>query len=366
MLELDKIQASIAEQIVGSIDEDGYLRRPLEAIKDDLMFHQAVTVSDELLEETLSLIQNLDPMGIASRSLQECLLVQLEAQPEDTEGRQVAIAMLRDNYKAFTMKHFDQLQRKINVSKEDLKAGFDLILKMNPKPGEGDVSQSNQYIIPDFMVRYKEETDDFTIRLNGKNAPALKISRAYRDMLQQIAHAKKNGEKPTAVSTETRQFLKTKMDSAKWFINSIEQRRLTMARVMETIVTLQEGFFRHGNGHLRPMILKDVAEKISMDISTVSRVVNGKYVQTEFGVFELKYFFSEGLSTDEGTEVSNKEIKALIQKIIESEEKRKPLSDHRIATILEEQGFNIARRTVSKYREQLGIPVARMRKQIIV
>ncbi len=366
MLELDDLEETIADQIIGSIDEDGYLRRQLESIKDDMMFHQGVEVSDQQLESVLSTIQHLDPIGIGSRTLQECLIVQLEVKDEDTIGRQVAIEILRDNYKAFTMKHFEQLQRKINVSKEELKAGFDLILKLNPKPGEGDVSSGNHYITPDFMVRYNEEDDDFTIRLNGKNAPALKISKAYREMLQNIASARKKGEKPTAVSKETKQFLKTKMDSAKWFINSIEQRRLTMAKVMETMVALQENFFRHGAGHLRPMILKDIAEKINMDISTVSRVVNGKYVQTEFGVFELKYFFSEGLSTDDGPDVSNKEIKALIRKIIEAEEKRRPLSDNKIATILDEQGFNIARRTVSKYREQLGIPVARMRKQIIV
>lgn len=352
----------IAEQIIGSIDEDGYLRRPLESIVDDVAFNQGIMLSEEQVEQMLYRIQRLDPVGVAARDLRECLLVQLDMLPEGTPGRDVAIDMLTYAYKAFTMKHFDQIMKRLDVEDHELKDAFELIQRLNPKPGEGEFTASENYITPDFTVRVEE--DDFIITLNSGNAPELRVSRHYQHMLEKVVADKKKGRE--SYDSETQQFLRSKFESARWFINSINQRRQTMLSVMHAIVEQQEDFFREGEGNLKPMILKDIAEKIGMDISTISRVVNGKYVQTEFGVYELKHFFSEGLSTDSGEEVSNKEVKALIDRIISEENKKKPLSDQRIADMLDKKGFNIARRTVTKYREQLGVPVARLRKEIVL
>ncbi len=365
-LNFDDTEVLIAEQIIGSIDEDGYLRRPLESIIDDIMFNQGLMLSEEDVERVLERVQRLDPVGIAARDLRECLLVQLYNLPEDTRGGDVAIAMLENAYKAFTMKHFDAIMKRLDATSEELKEAFDLIQRLNPKPGEGEFTAAQNYITPDFTVAFVE--GDFYINLNSGNTPELRISRQYRQMLHQISAEKKNPDRKSgqAYDSETKQFLRGKLESARWFINSINQRRQTMMKVMRSIVEIQEDFFKFGEGYLKPMILKDVAERILMDISTVSRVVNGKYVQTEFGVYELKYFFSEGLTTDSGEEISNKEVKAIIENIIGAEEKRKPLSDQKIAQMLEAKGFQIARRTVTKYREQLGIPVARLRKEIVL
>jgi RNA polymerase sigma-54 factor len=362
MLNLSETDEVIAEQIIGSIDEDGYLRRPIESIVDDLMFSRGLMLTDDDVERVLRRIQRLDPVGIACRDLRECLLVQLEAMPEEIPGRENAIAMIRDSYKAFTMKHFETLMRRLDMDEQELKVAFDLIQRLNPKPGEGAFAAQTNYITPDYLV--DEVDDEFLISLNGRNAPELKINRHYRDLWNKLSSDRRKSS--SNGTDDTRQFLKNRLESARWFINSINQRRATMLKVMHAIVELQEDFFRKGEGHLRPMILKDVAEKIGMDISTVSRVVNGKYVQTEWGVYELKYFFSEGLTTESGEEVSNKEVKALIERIVAEEDKSKPLSDQRIASMLEEQGIEIARRTVTKYREQLGVPVARLRKQIVL
>ena len=361
-LNLTEEEFLIAEQVIGSIDEDGYLRRPLESIVDDVAFNQGVLLSEDEVEEVLFRIQRLEPVGVAARDLKECLLVQLDVLPEETLGRDTALEMLKHAYKAFTMKHYDQIMRRLGVEGYELKDAFELIQRLNPKPGEGEFTASENYITPDFTVRY--EDDDFIISLNAGNAPELRVSRHYQNMLEQVVSDKKKGRK--AYDTETRHFLKSKFESARWFINSINQRRQTMLGVMQAIVSSQEDFFRLGEGNLRPMILKDIAEIIGMDISTISRVVNGKYVQTDFGVFELKHFFSEGLSTDSGEEVSNKEVKSIIDGIISEEDKNKPLSDQSIAKLLEAKGFQIARRTVTKYREQLGIPVARLRKEIVL
>ncbi len=365
-LPLNETEELIADQIIGSIDEDGYLRRPLESIIDDIMFNHGIMLTDEDVERVLKGIQQLDPVGIGSRDLRECLLVQLYSMPDEVPGLSVAIQMLEKAYKAFTMKHFEAIKKKLDVTSNALKEAFDLIQRLNPKPGEGEFTAAQNYITPDFTVIY--EDGDFYISLNNGNTPQLRISRQYRQMLHQISADRKrnNQNQNNSFDSETRQFLRGKLESARWFINSINQRRQTMMKVMKAIVEIQEEFFKFGEGYLKPMILKDVAEKIHMDISTVSRVVNGKYVQTEFGVYELKYFFSEGLTTDSGEEISNKEVKAIIENIIENEEKRKPLSDQKIAQMLESKGFKIARRTVTKYREQLGIPVARLRKEIVL
>lgn len=362
-LELNESEQLISDQILGSVDEDGYLRRPLESIIDDIAFNHGILLEESDVEQMLDRIQRLDPIGIASRDLRECLLVQLGAMPDETPGRDVAVEMLERAYKEFTMKHYDAIMRRLRIDGEKLKEAYDLVQRLDPKPGEGFFSTAQNYITPDFTVQF-EENEGFIISLNSANAPQLRVSRSYRQMLEQLLAEKKS--KKDSYDTETKQFLKTKFEAARWFINSINQRRQTMVRVMDAIVQQQEEFFKLGEGHLKPMILKDVAELIEMDISTISRVVNGKYVQTDFGVYELKYFFSEGLSTESGEDISNKEVKAIISGIISEEDKKKPLSDQRIATLLTEKGFKIARRTVTKYREQLGIPVARLRKEIVL
>jgi RNA polymerase sigma-54 factor len=334
------------------------------------MFNHGLDLDEDDVARVLDYVQALDPAGIAARDLRECLLLQLRRMPEDTTGRDTALRMLSEQYEAFTMKHFGKLTTRLDVSERALKDAFDLIQQhLDPKPGEGTFSEQTNYITPDFTVRWVD--DDFVITLNGRNAPDLRISRHYRRMLEKLrTQQKREKEKKTPakkkVDKETKQFLKNKFDSAQWFIKSINQRRHTMTLVMDAIVQIQEAFFRYGEGNLKPMILQDVADIIEMDISTVSRVVNGKYVQTEWGVYELKYFFSEGLETVDGEEVSNKEVKAILQQIVDAEDKTSPMSDQKLADALEERGFKIARRTVSKYRDQLGIPVARLRKEIVL
>jgi RNA polymerase sigma-54 factor len=351
-LDLDDQEELMAEHIIGSIDEDGYLRRSLESIVDDIAFNHGIMLSEADVEAVLQRIQRLEPVGVAGRAHHASPL----------GHRDVAIDMLTHAYKAFTMKHYDQIMRRLGVDGQDLKDAFELVQRLDPKPGEGAFSASENYITPDFMVRVEDEA--FIITLQSGNAPELRVSRHYQQMLEKVVADKKKGR--PSYDNDTQQFLKSKFESARWFITSINQRRQTMLAVMHAIVERQEDFFRMGEGHLKPMILKDIAEMINMDISTISRVVNGKYVQTEFGVYELKHFFSEGLTTDSGEEVSNKEVKALIERIISEENKKKPLSDQRIADMLDEKGFQIARRTVTKYREQQGIPVARLRKEIVL
>ena len=361
LLDLDETEELIADQIIGSIDEDGYLRRPVESILDDVMFNFGVVIEAADVERVLSRIQRLDPVGIAARDLRECLLVQLDVMGNDVDGRENAIDMLRDCYKPFTMKHFDAIKRKLGIDDYDLKEAYDLVRSLDPKPGEGDFAVQTNYITPDFTV--ERDGDDFRITLNGRNAPELRVNRHYQDMWHRLSAPKAAADEK---AKETKDFLKTRMESARWFISSIQQRRNTLLKVMEAIVQIQRDFFEHGEGHLKPMILKDIAEIIKMDISTVSRVVNGKYVQTEYGVYELKHFFSEGITGDDGEEVSNKEVKSLLERIVSEEDKAKPWSDQKLADLLAEEGYPIARRTVTKYREQLGIPVARLRRQIVL
>ena len=361
LLDLDETAELVADQIIGSIDEDGYLRRPVESILDDVMFNYGVVLTEDDVERVLSRIQRLDPVGIAARDLRECLLVQLDMMGDEVDGRENAIDMLRDCYKPFTMKHFDAIMRKLGIDEVDLKEAFDLVRSLDPKPGEGDFATQTNYITPDFTV--ERDAEDFRITLNGRNAPELRVNRHYRDMWNRLSAQTSKGDD---AAKETKDFLKTRMESARWFISSIEQRRNTLLRVMEALVQYQHEFFEHGEGHLRPMILKDIADIIKMDISTVSRVVNGKYVQTEYGVYELKYFFSEGITGEDGEEVSNKEVKALLERVVAAEDKTKPHSDQTLADLLAGEGYPIARRTVTKYREQLGIPVARLRRQIVL
>ncbi len=358
----------VADQILGSLDSDGYFRRDLNAIIDSIAFNDGVLIMEEEAEHVLRQIQRLDPPGIAARDLRECLLIQLEIMDEETPGRNTAFTMLSEHWDLFEKKHFDKLTKKLNIDEDSLRDAYECIQLLDPKPGFTESSpDSHNYVIPDFEVIFepKSEDDDadgeFIINLNSRNAPSLKISPKYRQMWDDLSRKKNNSSKDI---NETKTFIKNKIESAKWFIDSIMQRQNTLMSVMQTIVALQEDFFKFGEG-LKPMILKDVAERINMDISTISRVVNGKYVQTAFGTYELKYFFNEGLETEDGEEVSNREVKNILQTLVENEDKKKPLSDSALADALKEKGYLIARRTISKYREQLGIPVARLRKSLL-
>lgn len=367
LLDFSEEEELIADQILGSLDEDGYFRREPEAVVDNIAFNHGVLIDEEMVDEVRKKIQQLEPIGIASKDLRDCLLVQLKASEKNLPGRQLAINIIQNAWKAFEKKHFNKLLQKFNIEREDLQQAFEAIRHMDPRPGSvaSDMEETQNYIEPDFEVFWRgageggNQHGEFVINLNQRNAPSLRISPEYKQMWEDIK-AKK--EKKT--NSETRTFMKSKIDSAQWFIESIRQRQNTLMNIMKTIVALQEDFFKFGEG-LRPMILKDVAERIGMDISTVSRVVNGKYVQTYSGVYELKYFFNEGLETDSGEEVSNRVVKNILQNLIDKEDKQKPYSDQELTDMLNDKGYKVARRTVSKYREQLNEPVARMRKQVI-
>lgn len=370
LLDFDEEEMLIADQILGSLDEDGYFRREVDAVVDNIAFNQGILVKASQVEKVRKQIQELEPVGIASRDLRDCLLCQVRHSDTDTGLRELAVKLLEDEWEAFEKKHFEKLKSRLNVDNEELKEIFDLIKGLNPRPGgvANPDTDNQQYIEPDFEVYYEpseEENADegeFVIRLSQRNIPPLRISPDYKMMWENLKN-KKEKQKENGDS-EARKFIKDKVESAQWFIDSIKQRHNTLIKTMRTIVALQEEFFKHGEG-LKPMILKDVAERIKMDISTVSRVVNGKYVQTNFGVYELKYFFSEGLETESGEDVSSREVKNVLQNVIQKENKKKPLSDQALTEILKEKGYKVARRTVSKYRENLQIPVARLRKQIV-
>lgn len=354
MLNFDTQEMLLAEDILWNIDDDGYLHGDFETVLREFNLEHDFELSLEQGEEVLRRIQRLDPPGIASRNLRECLLVQLELLPNVSTPRIVAIRILREAWDAFEKKHFERIMHDLHIDEHMLKRAFEVIRGLNPKPGESDGVVADNYLIPDFFVH--NDDGEFVITLNDRGVPPLRVNRAYKEML--LNQRKR-------MSTETRQFLRQKMEAAKWFIQSIYQRRNTMLAVMHSIVEHQHAWFEYGHGHLKPLIYKDIAEDIQMDISTISRVVNGKYVQTEWGVFELRYFFSEGIATDGGEEVANKEVMAILREIIEQEHPRKPLSDQALTEILQQRGFNIARRTVAKYRETMDIPVSRMRKRLV-
>ncbi len=363
-LRLDERETTIARQLIGSIDSDGYIRRELEAIVNDLAFSQNLESDVEELESILYKIQTFDPAGIASRDLKECLLLQLERKIDQNEVVIIATRLIESCFDEFTKKHYDKIMKKLDIEEEHiLKEAINIITKLNPKPGgTGDTGgvTKTQYLIPDFILNNID--GKLELGLNSKNAPELKISRSYSEMLQSYDKGNKKDKK----LKETVTFVKQKLDAAKWFIDAIKQRQQTLLNTMNAIITYQYDYFQEGDeSKLRPMILKDIAEKINMDISTVSRVANSKSIQTEFGIFPLKYFFSEGISTDSGEDVSSREVKNKLKETIEQEDKRKPLSDDKLEKILRQHGYNIARRTVAKYREQLGIPVARLRKELL-
>ncbi|HYF32355.1 MAG TPA: RNA polymerase factor sigma-54 [Chitinophagaceae bacterium] len=361
MLKLDERTLKIAEQIVGSIDDDGYLRRETTAIVDDLAFRQNIDTSEEEIESLIQKIQQFDPAGVAARNLQECLLLQLQRKKKEGKAVEKAISVIADYFDEFTKKHYEKIQRGLDLDDDQLKEVINQIIKLNPKPGGnvGEVNKAESYVVPDFFITNTGGKLELT--LNSKNAPDLRISEGYREMLKDY----ERGSKKDKRQKEAVLFIKQKIDAAKWFIDAIKQRQHTLLSTMQTIMEYQQEFFLTGDETtLRPMILKDIAERTGLDISTISRVANSKFVQTEFGTYRLKFFFSESLSTDSGEEVSTREVKKILQDLIEYENKKKPLSDERLTELLQEKGYNIARRTVAKYREQLNIPVARLRKEL--
>jgi RNA polymerase sigma-54 factor len=361
MLDLDDHRQKIAEQIVGSIDDDGYLRRETSSIVDDLAFRQNIITNEVEVESIIQLIQRFDPPGVCARTLQECLLIQLYKQKGEGKKVDVAINAITKYFEEFTKKHYERIQRGLGLTDEQLKDVMQHIIKLSPKPGGnvGEINKAESYIIPDFFIFNNVGVLELT--LNGRNAPDLRISEGYRDMMKDY----ERGSKKDRRQKEAVMFIKQKIDSAKWFIDIIKQRQHTLTITMQSIMNHQYDFFLTGDETtMRPMILKDIAEKTNLDISTVSRVANSKFVQTEFGTYRLKFFFSESLSTDSGEEVSTREVKKILSDMVEGEEKRHPLSDERLTELLQEKGYNIARRTVAKYREQLNVPVARLRKTL--
>ena len=351
----------LGEEIIGNLDADGYLKRDLDELLEELDLFEHVKIEYEEAEELLHTIQHFDPIGIASRNLQECLLIQLRALKEaDEYYKYLAIKMLEEFYNDFTKRRFEALKQKMNLTDKSLKKTVELIQSLNQKPGEGNFEtlEMNQ-ITPDFLL--EKVDDNYIITLNDKSMPSVTLNRSYLEMFDA---KKRKGRKKNPRDKETYKFLREKFESAKWFIACIQQRRETLLKIMQAILERQFEFFEKGPKYLKPMIYKDIAEAIMMDISTISRVVNGKYVQSPMGIHELKYFFSEGLSTDSGEEVSNKHIKERLKEIIDDEDKNKPYSDDKLAELLNDEGIHIARRTVAKYREQLRIPVARLRKEL--
>jgi RNA polymerase sigma-54 factor len=360
---LSDFEKKLAEYIIGNIDDDGYLRRDLEAIVDDLAFALNIETSLEQLKKVLEVIQDFDPPGVGATNLQECLLIQIRKRDQETEALGLAEKILDEFFTEFTRKHYDKIIAKLNITEEDLKIALDEILRLNPKPG-GTYSdprdQSNRPIIPDFIL--ENQDGNLEVSLYERNVPDLKVSRTYAEMLDSLARkkAKKNRQ-----DKETITFVRQKLDSARWFIDAIRQRQTTLLITMEAILEYQHEYFLDGDEKkLKPMILKDIADLTGLDISTISRVANSKYIQTDFGILSLKSFFSEAMQTTSGEEVSAREVKSILEEAISGEDKKKPLTDERLTTILQEKGYQIARRTVAKYREQLDIPVARLRKEL--
>lgn len=361
LLDLNETQFLIAITIIGNLDESGYLNREIEAIVDDLAFSSNVSTTEEEVEHVLTVIQELDPAGVGARDLQECLLLQIQRKQNGDITKYTALKILEDHFEEFTKKHYSKILKKLEIDDEDLKEAINEIVKLNPKPGGSmkEASGNFQQIIPDFIIT--ENEGRLQLSLNGRNAPELRVSGDYKNMLKKYAEGAVNSKSDKEALT----FVKQKLDGAKWFIDAIKQRQNTLLLTMDAIMTYQKSFFLTGDEtNMKPMILKDIAEKVNLDISTISRVANSKYVQTDHGIFSLKFFFSESLSTDSGEEVSTREVKKILSEAVDGEDKRKPLTDEKLANLLKEKGYNIARRTVAKYREQLNIPVARLRKEL--
>jgi RNA polymerase sigma-54 factor len=358
MQELDERHHAIAEYLIGNLDDDGYLRRELTSIVDDIAFSQNIQTNEKELLELLHIVQQFDPPGIGARDLQECLYLQLKRKPQTFVIEQ-AIRVVRDMMEEFSRKHYDKMAKKLDVDEELLKEIIQEIVHLNPRPGDSVVDNkgNNLQITPDFIIHVTD--DQLELSLNSANSPDLRISKEYNQMMGDYANRKDR------TSKEALSFVKQKVETARWFIDAIRQRQETLLFTMNAILEYQYEYFLEGDEtKLKPMILKDIADRVGMDISTISRVANSKYVQTPFGTFLLKTFFSESLSTDSGEEVSSREVKKILSDCIEGEDKKKPLTDDKLCHILKDKGYNIARRTVAKYREQLDIPVARMRKEL--
>lgn len=350
----------IAEHIIGNLDDSGYLLRDINAMADDMAFTQNLEASKEEITEVLKAIQEFDPPGVGARNLQECLLLQLKRK-EKTEAIDLAMHLVKRYFNEFTKKHYDKIMHKAKIDEDQLKGALDEVLKLNPKPGNSmsDTSKSNYYIVPDFIITHKD--GELDLQLNSRNTPELRLNRTYQNMLAAYQESKKK----TKESKEAVMFIKQKIDSAKWFIDAIKQRQHTLYITMKAIMDYQQEYFLEGDEtKIKPMILKDIAEIVGLDISTISRVANSKYVQTPFGTFLLKTFFSESMQKKSGETVSTREIKKILSDFIENEDKSKPLTDEQLTNVLKDKGYNIARRTVAKYREQLNIPVARLRKEL--
>lgn len=360
--DLNDTDKRIAEYIIGNIDENGYLDRSLSAIADDLIFQQNIDASIDNLKAKLELIQGFEPAGVGAQNLQECLLLQLKRKDHSPNVKE-AIHILTDYFDEFSKRHYDKIIKQIGIDESTLKDIIHEITTLNPKPGNnwGDsLALTMSTIVPDFIIDVYN--GELFLSLNNRNIPDLRVSREYSDMLKGYAN---NKESMTADSKNAVMFVKQKLDSARWFIDAIKQRQETLQRTMQGIIDLQYNFFLTGDeAQLVPMILKDVAERTGYDISTISRVSNSKYVQTSFGIYPLKYFFSESMQTDTGEEISSREVKAILKECIDNEDKTKPVTDDRLSEILKEKGYIIARRTVAKYREQMNIPIARLRKEI--
>ncbi len=361
MVNIDPEDRKFAEYTIGNIDDDGYLRRDLNSISDDLAFNMNLEVKKERLEAILKIVQEFDPPGVGARNLKECLLLQLKRKKR--EGTDLAITIVKNFFEEFTKKHYEKIKKKLELNDARLKKGIDEVLKLNPKPGSAysnPQNKSNQHIIPDFIL---DNIDgELTLSLNQQNVPELRINDTYMEMLYALAKQQKKKSKD---QKEALSFVKQKVDSAKWFIDAVKQRQNTLQRTMEAIVNIQYDFFlTEDESMLKPMILKDIAERTGFDISTISRVSNSKYVQTNTGIYPLKFFFSEAMQTTDGEDISSREVKMILKESIESENPSKPLTDDLLTKILNEKGYVIARRTVAKYREQLNIPVARLRKKL--
>jgi RNA polymerase sigma-54 factor len=356
-------QRTLADYLVGSLDDDGYLRRELEFIADDIAFSTGIETNEDELEQVLKIIQELEPVGVGARNLQECLLLQIQAIPNPTEAQRLARTILTDHFEEFTKKHYEKMKNRLEVSLDDFRDAIDEITSLTPRPGNTYVGGSSalaQAVIPDFIL--DDQNGQFDLRLSYANVPDMKISRKYLDMVKELS-AKK--ERQSEEEKETVQFVKHKIESARWFISAIKQRHNTLMQAMQAILDYQKEYFVDGDQtKLRPMILKDIADRTGLDVSTISRVVNSKYIQTHFGVFSLKTLFSEAMQTESGEEVSSHEIKQILSDCIENENKKKPLTDENLMEILNDKGYRIARRTVAKYREILNIPVARLRKEL--
>lgn len=358
MKDITEEEYTIGVYLIGCLDEDGYIRRELDLIVDDLAFNYNLNVDLKQIEKVLSVIHSFDPPGIGARNLQECLLIQLERKPEKTREVVLAIEVIRHNMEEFSKKHYDKILRRLNIDNEELKDVIEEITHLNPRPGNsGNKETASSAVIPDFIVTVNDGKPQLSI--NGRNLPDLKINKDYLEMLKEYSKSKNKGSK------EASGFIKSKIESASWFIEALQQRYATLSICMQCILEYQLEYFSTGDeSKLRPMILKDIANRVGMDLSTISRMANSKYVQTPYGTFLLKTFFSESMSTDSGEEVSSREIKKILKDFVDNEDKLRPLTDDELCAKLNEKGYNIARRTVAKYREQLDIPVGRMRREI--